>query len=95
MKIVIDLFRLERQGDEQLVFQAIRLPGCQDTHDGVGLSIEADGFADDVAVAPEALHPEPMGHDHHVFPSDLPFLWQKIPPQEEGCSHHVVEAGRG
>ena len=74
MKIVVDLFRLEGQRNKQLIFQAIGLPYRQDSHNSVGLAIESDGLADDVAIAPEALHPEPMRHDDHAVLADLPFL---------------------
>src|SRR2546429_5946578 len=46
------------------------------------------------AVASEALSPEPVSHDDHTVSADLAFLGQKIPPKEEGSSHHVVESRR-
>ena len=95
MKFVIDLFRLKCERDEQLVFETIGLACCQHSHHGVALTVEADGFADDIAVAAETLHPEPVGHDDDAVPADLPFLRQKIPSQEERSSHHVVEARCG
>ena len=76
-----------------LRFQAIGLADSQNTNDRVAFAIQADRLADDVAVAAEALLPEPVSHDEDAVFADLAFLRQKIPTQKEGRARSSSSSG--
>src|SRR6266478_6640978 len=95
MKVVVDLLWFESQRDKELRFEAVRLPGCKDSHDRVRLAVQADGLADDFVVTAETLHPKSVSHHHDAIPAHDSFLGENVPPQEKGSAHHVVEAGSG
>src|SRR5207245_6643197 len=84
MKVVVDLLWFESQRDKELRFEAVRLPGCKDSHDRVRLAVQADGLADDFVVTAETLHPKSVSHHHDAIPAHDSFLGENVPPQEKG-----------
>ena len=54
MEVVVDLFRLEDQGDRELRFLAIEDAGTLHADDGVGGAVHAQSGADDVGIGAQA-----------------------------------------
>ena len=91
VEVVVDLLGGESEGHVQVVHDPVGGPGSEDPHHGVGLAVQPDLTADDVAVGPEPLLPEAMGQDEDLIPAHLAFLGQEVAAQEEAVPHHRHE----
>src|SRR5580692_2001281 len=91
MKVVVDLFRLESQGHNQLRLETIRRSRRHDTNHRVGLTVDADLLPNDFAIAAQPF-PQAISKNNDMVFARLAFRWKKISPQEERHSHHFVKA---
>src|SRR5258708_33597277 len=91
MKIVVDLFRLESQGYNQLRLETIRCSRRHDANHRVGLTVHADLLPNDLAIAAQPFPQAISKNDDTVF-ARFAFRWKKITSQEERHSHHRVKA---
>ncbi len=73
VEVVIDLFRLEDQGDRELSLLAIEDAGALHSDDGVRIAIHAQGGADNFWICAE-FDPQLMGEDNNMIASGYALL---------------------
>ena len=94
VEVVVDLFRLEDQGNGELPFPSIEDAGALHADDGVGIAIHAQGGADDLWIGAQ-LEPQLVGEDHDMFMAGLSFFGQEVAAQEQRLAQHLQHAVRG
>jgi hypothetical protein len=91
VEIMIDLFRLEDQGDRELGILAIEDACALHADDCIGLAIHAQGGTDNLGICAE-LHPQLMGEDDDVIAAGHGFFRQEEAPHQKRLAQHLRHA---